>query len=104
MHAARTSPARVVDFSASNFRGDGAAALRREIEAFVRGVRGPRAEPVSRVQIERWFRATPAEFVCLQITDLIVEGRLRLVRRSLTGHGRANGAYRYVAVDACEPA
>ena len=76
MNASRTPTARVIDWSASNIRGDGAEILQRHIVAYVFGVKGRRRSKVPMKSIVQWFSATPAEFVVTQIDALVDDNRI----------------------------
>lgn len=74
---------------------DGRAALGRMILKFVGGIRAPRQNPVTRKQIETWFRATDKAFLNEVILELIGDGRLMISTRSLNSNRRSNGGYVY---------
>jgi hypothetical protein len=98
MKASRTHDSRLIDYSAPNIKGDGAAMLRREIQKFCAGIRGPRENPVSEKQIVEWFRSTDADFVRDQITEACTRSLIRCCQKSLTSSRRHRGAYVYEAV------
>ena len=74
---------------------DGAEALRRQIVAYVRGVRGPREAPVTEKQITGWFRGTDPAFLRQQLTEVVTAGQVRICSRSLSSNRRHNGGYVY---------
>jgi hypothetical protein len=98
MKASRTDASRLIDYSSPAIKGDGAAMLRRGIQKFCAGIRGPRENPVSEKQIVQWFRSTDAEFVREQITEACTRGLIRCCQKSLTSSRRYRGAYVYEAV------
>lgn len=100
MRAARTPDARLINFADPALKFDGAAALRKQIASFVRGVKGERQNPVSEKQIVAWFKSTSPAFVKEQLTHVVHGGQVNILRRSLSSTRRHNGAYRYEAVDA----
>lgn len=72
MKCDRTYTETIVDLTkAGHPRAVHSAALR-----FIRGIRGPRANPVTRKQIGQWLRRTPAEAVDAALVDLITEGKI----------------------------
>ena len=54
-----------------------------EVLRFVRGIRGKRANHVTRAQIGKWLSRTPAEAVDVAMADLIAEGKVITVMLSL---------------------
>lgn len=88
---------RLVDYSAPNLKGDGAAALLKEIVRFVSGIKGRRQNPVTKAQIIKYFKATPPDFVDAQICALVASGEIAIRRRSLSSGRQANGGYVYEA-------
>ena len=90
---------RLTKFDSPNFSGDGADTLQRRIEAYIRGVRGIRKNPVSEKEIIAYFCATDPEFVREQLSKTLDGDNIRIVRRSLSSGRRHNGAYGYVHVD-----
>lgn len=88
---------RAIDYSSPGINGDGAKMCQNEIVKFVRGIRGPRSQPVTAAQIVRWMRATPSDFVQAQIDAALMTGRLEIHPRSLGSSRRASGAYVYTA-------
>lgn len=98
MMASRTDISRLIDYGAPNIKGDGAAMLRRQIQQFCVGIRGPRQNPVSEKQIVEWFRSTNPEFVREQITQACAEELIRCCPKSLSSSRRHRGAYVYEAV------
>jgi hypothetical protein len=95
MRTARTPDARLINFADPALKFDGAAALRKLIASFVRGVKGERQNPVSEKQVVTWFKSTTPDFVRKQLTEAVGAGEVRIVRQSLTR--RTNRAYRYEA-------
>ena len=85
---------RAVDFSAIP---NGHQELVAAVGGYVRGIRGPRIDGVSRRDMLKWFRATPEAAIDRAINDALLQSHIRIVRRSLGSTRRANGAYRYVA-------
>lgn len=82
-----TDNRRLVDWSAV-----GRAAMDSLIVGFVRGIRGPRKNPVSLKTIERWFRATPKPFISERMNELVGAGVIRIVRNGpRTGHSHQQG-------------
>ena len=66
------------------------------ITRFVRGVRGPRENPVTRQQIRRWLAFTPPEIVDVALNELVLTGEVRTVALALRGRtNRASRAYGY---------
>lgn len=96
MYASRTQTCRLIDYSAP-LKFDGIAALRKQIVAYVRGVRGDRHRAVSEAQIVTWFRGTPAEFVKARLLETVASGEITVAGMNLGSHRRANGAYAYEA-------
>lgn len=70
-------------------------AVHAEILRFVRGVRGPRQNPVSRKQIGQWLRRTPAQAIDAALATLVAEGRISVgvlsLRTPRNAHKRAIG-------------
>lgn len=91
MNAAR-SQKMLVDWSAAK---DGRAGCKAQIRKFVRGINGPRKNPVTEAQILRWVSCTPREFASECLTELVSDGAIRICQRSLSSTRRANGAYVY---------
>lgn len=66
---------------------------------FIRGIRGPRENPVTRKQIGTWLRRTPAEAVDAALLDLVAEGKISAGPLSLrTNSNRARRAHGYSVV------
>jgi hypothetical protein len=95
MKASKTPACRLIEYHAANLSFDGAAALRQQIMAYVRGVRGQRLTPVTEKQIIDWFRATDAAFLRRQLTEVVALGQVRICSRSLSSNRRHNGGYVY---------
>lgn len=95
MRAARTPDARLINFADPSLKFDGATALRKQIASFVRGIKGERKNPVSEKQIVAWFKSTSPSFVKEQLTHVVHDGQVNILRRSLSSTRRHNGAYRY---------
>ncbi len=95
MNCDRTHISRMIDYSAGNLTFDGAAALQKQIVRFVGGIRGPRENPVTDRQINKWFRSTPESFVDDQLFAVCNDGRVRACRRSLSSGRRWNGVSVY---------
>ena len=94
MRQSKTPTCRLIDYSAP-LKFDGAAALRKQIVAFVGGVRGPRQHPVTEAQIVAWFRSTPPAFVRAQLTEVCGE-QVRICLATMGGsHVRHNARYVY---------
>jgi hypothetical protein len=94
MYASKTPMERLIDYSATNLKFDGAEALRRRIVAFIKGVRGERKNPVTEKQIVAWFRGTPPAFVKAQLTE-VCGGEVRIAIASMSSNRRASGVYVY---------
>ena len=86
--------AHAIDFSDPALP-DGGRLCRGEIKRFVRGIRRPRSAPVSAAQIRKWLRHTAPDFIDQQIDQMLRDGTLRIVAKSLRSHRRSNGAYAY---------
>lgn len=71
------------------------AGCKAQILKFVRGIRGDRKNPVSRKQIANWLPGTPPDFVDECLIELLADGKVEIVRNSLSSGRRFNGAYRY---------
>ena len=97
MNCDRTHFSRQIDYSAK-LKFDGAAALRKQIVCFVRGIKGPRQNPVTERQIVKWFRGTPPDFVRKQLTEVCFAGQIRQCMKSLSSNRRFNGSYVYEIV------
>ncbi len=94
MNCARTHHSRIIDYSA--VKGDGMAQAKEAITNFVRGIRAPRQNGLSKEAIFKWFRGTPREFIEAALLDACTYGDVRCCRRSLGSGFRANGGYEYV--------
>lgn len=95
MRTDRTPMCRMIDFSGP-LTFDGSAALKRRIVDYIKGVRGPRRQPVTKKQIIAWFRSTPSEFVEAHLGELLDAGKVRICRTSLGGvRIRHNARYVY---------
>ena len=92
MQSDRTPTGRVVDFSQVTTGRGGQCMARSEMLGFIRGIRGPRQEPVSFKQISRWLCATPDDFIHKVLDDLLAAGIVRIIRTSLN---RKRAGYRY---------
>ena len=96
MYASRTPTIRLIDLSAP-LKFDGAAACRKGIVEFVRGVRGERQHAVTEKQILAWFKSTPAEFVRAQLLEACTAGEVRMCSSSMSSSTRHDGRYVYEA-------
>ena len=92
--ASKTPTCRLIDYSAP-LKFDGAAALRKQIVAFVGGVRGQRQNPMTEAQIIAWFRSTPAEFVRARLTEVCGKDGVRCCLANMGG-SRIRHDARYV--------
>ena len=54
-------------------------ALHNELVRFIRGIRGPRQNAVTRKQIGDWCSRTPAEAVDAALVELVAEGKVTTV-------------------------
>ena len=96
MRASKTPTCRLIDYSA-RLKFDGAAALRKQIVAYVGGVRGERQNPVTEAQIIAWFRSTPPDFVRARLTEVCGD-QVRCCLASMGGSRiRHNAKYVYEA-------
>lgn len=86
---------RRVDWSA--VKGNALSVCVTQIVAFAKGIRGERANGVSKKQILRWFSGTPADFIERAIWEAIANGKLDCFPKSRTSGRRHNGAYVYIA-------
>jgi len=102
MKASRSHHSRLIQYHADNLAFDGATALQKQILRFVHGIKGPRENPVTRMQIVDWFRATDPAFVEKQITHLSNTLKIRGLANSLGSHRRFNGRYVYELTEAGE--
>lgn len=93
MHAAHC-----INYADPAIKGDGAKSCQAEIVSFVRGVRGPRATPVTARQIKKWLRVTPDDFIEEQLDAACMSGHIAIRQKSLSSGRRAPGAYVYEAV------
>lgn len=94
MRARRTPAIRLIDLSAP-LKFDGAAACRKGIVDFVRGVRGERQYAVTEKQILAWFKSTPAEFVRARLLDVVTSGEVRCCRAGMSSSMGHDGRYVY---------
>lgn len=95
MKTARTDYSRSVDWSGTKGTPkERLGSLERQIVRFVGGIRGPRENPVTKVQILRWFRCTPEEFVGQAIMEAVANDRIRVSRNGIR-HGRSAVGYVY---------
>lgn len=76
-------------------KSDPRAALGQAIIKFIGGIRGPRANPVTRKQIEDWFIATDKAFLGSVLLDLTGEGKVKMGPKSLGSSRKFNGSYVY---------
>lgn len=76
-----------------------AAALRREVVRFVRGVRRPRTAMVTMREIAAWFMRTDAARVNVAVGELIVDGVLAIARTSFRSPIPHNARYVYGIAD-----
>ena len=97
MNAARGDYSRRIDWS--GVKPNPLIAMSTQIVRFVRGIRGPRQDGVTRKQILAWFSGTPEEFVQKGVTEAVLDGKIRCCRRSLGSNRRSNGAHDYVVDD-----
>jgi hypothetical protein len=67
----------------------------RRVFAFVRGVRGKRKNPVTCRQIDDHFNEYSRAAVSQALNTLVLDGRVRIIMRSLSSRRRANGGYCY---------
>ena len=74
-----------------------ARAVHAEVLRFVRGIRGPRRNPVTRTQIGAWLARTPGEAVDAALVDLIAEGKVGAEPLSLRSRNSAKRATGYWA-------
>ena len=91
----RTPDCRLIPYHDTGLTFDGARELRNQIVSFVSGICGPRQNGVTEKQILERFRSTDPAFVRRHLSDLCVEGRVRICRRSLSSTRRHNGGYLY---------
>lgn len=91
MNCDRTYTETIVDLTKCGHpRAVHAAALR-----FIRGIRGARENPVTRAQIGKWLRRTPADAIDAALLELIAEGKVMAgplsLRTPSNSHRRAHG-------------
>jgi hypothetical protein len=70
----------------------------RRVYAFICGIRGKRANPVTCRQIDDHFHEYSRGAVSDALNTLVLDGRVRIMMRSLSSRTRANGGYVYEAV------
>ena len=75
----------------------------RRVFSFICGVRGERKNPVTCRQIEGHFPEYSRGAVSDALNTLILDGRVRIMMRSLSSRTRANGGYVYEAVSNRSP-
>lgn len=85
MKAARSQKV-LVDWSSPNLKVDGKEACKKQIVAFIQGIRGPRKNPVNEKQIMEWVSATPREFVDDCMVELILDGVISSRRNSINSN------------------
>lgn len=72
MNATRTDARRQIDFSA----------VRNPDRAFMHALAGllsRRREPMTKTAIAKWFRATPPEFIAIQLDFMAVSGQVKTI-------------------------
>ncbi len=73
----------------------GPRACRAEVLRFIKGIRGPRENPVTRKQIGQWLHRTPADAIDAALLGLIAEGKIMAgplsLRTPSNSHRRAHG-------------
>jgi hypothetical protein len=69
----------------------------RRVYAFICGVRGKRKHPVTCRQIDDHFHEYSRSAVSEALNTLILDGRVRIMMRSLSSRRRVNGGYCYEA-------
>lgn len=70
----------------------------RRVYAYIRGLRGPRKHPVTCREIDDHFSEYSRSAVSEALNTLILDGRVRIMMRSISSGRRANGGYCYEAV------
>lgn len=76
---------------------DGKKHCQNEIVRFVRGIKRPRKNAVTKTQICNWLKVTPDDFVQEQIAAACNAGKIYIRQKSLSSGRRFNGAYVYEA-------
>lgn len=77
-------------------------ALHGELVRYIRGVRGPRQNPVTRRQIGDWCSRTPAAAIDAALAELIAEGKITTVRIGGTRY-RNNRTHRPMGYEIASP-
>lgn len=67
----------------------------RRVYVFIRGIRGKRKNPVTCRQIDEHLNGYSRSAVSEALTTLVLDGRVRIMMRSLSSLHRANGGYCY---------
>lgn len=91
MRCAKTTLEQAVDFTAAK---DGKKLCKQRLVAFIGGLRGPRANPVTTTQIKKRFAAQDWDFVNVCLGDLVCEGAVRIFSTTL-GRRKWNSLYTY---------
>jgi hypothetical protein len=68
-----------------------------KVYAYIRGVRGVRKNPVTCRQIDDHFHEYSRIAVSEALNTLVLDGRVRIMMRSMSSRRRTNGAYCYEA-------
>ncbi len=95
MRASRTDDSRRVDWS--KVKDASLEQMARQVARYVRGIRGERAEGVTRKQIRAWFYGTPPAYLEEGLNMAIARDLIACFSKSPTSSRRANGAYSYVS-------